>query len=147
MWIYSTYGACLHCFIDQTIAKDKNSSLVDDDKSPPISARLRELTNSMRALCSATPFSLKTAENDDSSLVSSNILEPKTPVVEHGTMTADRWNVKNVNSPWETFSTRNSGMKVWQWPHHSIHPNNSMNLSLILFCCCRTLLSKIIWGF
>ncbi|GMN44584.1 hypothetical protein TIFTF001_013786 [Ficus carica] len=95
----------------QIIAKDNNSSLVDDDKSPPISARLRELTNSMRALCSATPFSLKTAENDDSSLVSANILEPKTPVVEHGAMTADRWNVKNVNSPWETFSTRNSGMK------------------------------------
>ncbi|EXC19146.1 Kinesin-like protein KIF22 [Morus notabilis] len=99
----------------QNIANDNINSLVVDDNSPPISLRLRELSNSLKALCSATPtpFCLKTAEKDASShaLVSTDVLEPKTPVTERSTMMEDKWNVKNVNSPWGTFSARSTGMK------------------------------------
>lgn len=80
----------------------------------PISARLRELTNRMRAFSSATPLSMNTAKKDHALLIPTNILEPKTPVIEQSAMTENRWNVKNVNShsPWETFSTNNSGIKI-----------------------------------
>lgn len=97
-------------FSGQGIEKENNSSLVDDDKSPPISARLRELSNNWKALCSSTPFSVKTIENNDASscaLVLSDTMEPKTPAIQNSI-----WDVKNLDNPWQTFSVRNSEMKV-----------------------------------
>ncbi|XP_062120390.1 kinesin-like protein KIN-10C isoform X2 [Humulus lupulus] len=94
---------------DQDVERENNISMVDQDKSPPISARLRELSNNLKALCSGTPFSAKTIETNDTiscALVPSEVAEPKTPLIEQSTK-----DVKNFNSPWQTLSVHNSEVK------------------------------------
>ncbi|PON44190.1 Kinesin-like protein [Trema orientale] len=101
---------------DKGTEKENGSSLVDDDKSPPISVRLRELSNNLKALCSATPSYLKTTEKNEVSSyalvpIGADIVEPKTPVIEPSTRAGDVWDANNINSPWQTCSMRSSGMK------------------------------------
>lgn len=115
--------------------RENKDSEVNEEESPPISARLQELSihlkslfsttplctnmpeesNNLKSLCPATPLCTNMPEGNDASSynhLSTNIEEPKTPVINKGTKDNDRWEVGNFNSPWETLSTRNSEVKV-----------------------------------
>ncbi|KAK4283066.1 hypothetical protein QN277_000062 [Acacia crassicarpa] len=97
--------------------KENDSIIANKDESPPISTQLRELSNNLKLLLSSTPLSVKIPEQDcimslDNNQVSStDIEEPKTPVMEQTVGSIDKWNVMNAKSPWETYSVRSSGMK------------------------------------
>ncbi|XP_020412305.1 kinesin-like protein KIN-10C isoform X3 [Prunus persica] len=114
--------------------RENKDSEVNEEESPPISARLQELSihlkslfsttplctnmpeesNNLKSLCPATPLCTNMPEGNDASSynhLSTNIEEPKTPVINKGTKDNDRWEVGNFNSPWETLSTRNSEVK------------------------------------
>ncbi|KAB2598646.1 kinesin-like protein KIF22 [Pyrus ussuriensis x Pyrus communis] len=105
------------------VEKEGKNSDVNDEKSPPISSRLQELSNNLKNLlsatpvckkisdasktdCSATPLCIKMREENDAS---SNNVEPKTPANQG--MKDNRCEVTNVNSPWEALSVRNSEVK------------------------------------
>ncbi|XP_041013315.1 kinesin-like protein KIN-10C [Juglans microcarpa x Juglans regia] len=108
----STNGAS---FTEQVHSMDKEnqSSLVDKVISPPLSARLRELSNNLKSLWSSTPLHIKLPEENDASSygqVCTEIVEPKTPMMDWSIVN-EGWDVANVHSPWETLSMRNSGMK------------------------------------
>lgn len=95
--------------------KENNNFPDNEDASPPISARLQELANNLKSLCSSTPLCIKMPEEKDGSsynLPCTDIVEPKTPVVNQDIRLNDRWEVANVNSPWETLSVRSTGVKV-----------------------------------
>ncbi|XP_059462605.1 kinesin-like protein KIN-10C [Corylus avellana] len=98
-----------------SINKENQSIMVNKGVSPPISARLRELSNNLKSLCSSTPLHKKLPEAIDVSFYgqvsTDNILEPKTPTTEQSMRVYDRLEVANVSSPWETLSMRSSGMK------------------------------------
>ncbi|XP_034203995.1 kinesin-like protein KIN-10C isoform X4 [Prunus dulcis] len=114
--------------------KENKDSEVNEEESPPISARLQELSihlkslfsttplctnmpeesNNLKSLCPATPLRINMPEGNDASSynhLSTNIEEPKTPVINKGTKDNDRWEVGNFNSPWETLNTHNSEVK------------------------------------
>ncbi|KAK9914275.1 hypothetical protein M0R45_038063 [Rubus argutus] len=94
--------------------KENNNFPDNEEASPPISARLQELANNLKSLCSSTPLCIKMPdEKDDSSynLPCTDIVEPKTPVANQDLRLNDRWEVANVNSPWETLSVRSTGVK------------------------------------
>lgn len=98
--------------------KENDSIIANKDESPPISTQLRELSNNLKLLLYSTPLSVKIPEQDcimslDNNQVSStDIEEPKTPVMEQTVGSIDKWNVMNAKSPWETYNVRSSGMKV-----------------------------------
>ncbi|XP_015878132.1 kinesin-like protein KIN-10C isoform X3 [Ziziphus jujuba] len=95
----------------QNSEKENKISVVDEERSPPISARLREISNNLKSLYSATPPCVKMPEENDASsyaLVPLDIMEPKTPMVD---TINDRWEVANFNSPWETLSMCSSVVK------------------------------------
>ncbi|KAI4347566.1 hypothetical protein L6164_008371 [Bauhinia variegata] len=94
--------------------KENSSLMANEDGSPLISAQLRELSNNLKLLYYSTPLCMKIQEEgrvSSDNEVSVDIEEPKTPVTEHRVRIKDRWDITNVNSPWETFSTRSAGMK------------------------------------
>ncbi|KAG2709870.1 hypothetical protein I3760_05G260900 [Carya illinoinensis] len=108
----STNGAS---FPEQVHSMDKEnqSPLVTKVISPPISARLRELSNNLKSLWSSTPLHIKLPkENDASSYgqVCTETIEPKTPIMDWSIVN-EGWDVANLHSPWETLSMCNSGMK------------------------------------
>ncbi|WVZ13857.1 hypothetical protein V8G54_011423, partial [Vigna mungo] len=71
--------------------------------SPPISSQLRDLSNSLKMLCSSTSSCLQNSEKQPIPVV-----EPKTPIIQQN---MSQWDEMNGKSPWETFSMRGSGMK------------------------------------
>ena len=85
-----------------SIDKENQLMLANERVSPPISERLRELSNNLKLLCYSTSSHVKSTE----------IVEPKTPIMEQTMRVNDRCEVADVNSPWETLSTRSFGMKV-----------------------------------
>lgn len=100
---------------------EKKDSCLQNDKasSPPLSARLREISNNLKLFCSATPLRVKLSEevdkqqNNKTMAFTDSSIEPRTPTAE----TCTRFNQKEVEiakycSPWEKFSQRSSGMKV-----------------------------------
>lgn len=128
--------------------------MVNKGVSPPISARLRELSNNLKSLCSSTPLHKKLPEAIDVSFYgqvsTDNILEPKTPTTEQSMRVYDRLEVANVSSPWETLSMRSSGMKVRFNPFSNSFTLCSLgfhNSTHIYFCHCRTPLFKNILSF
>ncbi|KAG2384781.1 Kinesin-like protein [Vigna angularis] len=72
--------------------------------SPPISSQLRDLSNSLKMLCSSTSSCLQNSEKQPIPAI-----EPKTPIIQQN---MSQWDEMNGKSPWETFSMRGSGMKV-----------------------------------
>ncbi|GER51013.1 alpha/beta-Hydrolases superfamily protein [Striga asiatica] len=85
-----------------------NSSHKKDDGSPPLSKRIKEISNNLKSLCaSSTPLMVNTQENviapHNNQIVHFEINEPKTPVMGHG--------IARFCSPQGTFSNRSSGMK------------------------------------
>ncbi|KAK6262343.1 hypothetical protein QUC31_008159 [Theobroma cacao] len=98
---------------DQAMDKENNFLLVNENESPPISARLQELSNNLKLLFSSTPSCVEIPPKTDVSLygqVSTEILEPKTP--EPSLPVNDKWEIANTNcSPWKALSAHSSRMK------------------------------------
>jgi len=84
-----------------------------EHSSPPISSQLRDLSNSLKMLCSSTSSCLQISEKK---LIPVENVEPKTPTVVQN-RSINRWDEMNGKSPWEKFSMRGSGMKVWSIYH------------------------------
>lgn len=135
-----------------SINKENQCRLVKKGVSPPLSARLRELSNNLKSLCSSTPLHEKLPKAIDASSydqVSTDIVGPKTPTTEPSMRVYDRWEVANAGSPWEALSMRSSRMKV--------RPNHFSNICFIFTCFhiathilfyrCRTPLFKNILSF
>jgi hypothetical protein len=97
-----------------SIDKENQLMLANERVSPPISERLRELSNNLKLLCYSTSSHVKLLEENETSSFgqSTEIVEPKTPIMEQTMRVNDRCEVADVNSPWETLSTRSFGMKV-----------------------------------
>ncbi|XP_022737058.1 kinesin-like protein KIN-10C [Durio zibethinus] len=98
---------------DQTKDKENNFFPVNENESPPISARLHELSNNLKLLYSSTPSCVQTPPKTDVSFdgqVSTQILEPKTP--EPSMPFNDKLQTADVNcTPWKAFSACSSKMK------------------------------------
>ncbi|CAA0834354.1 ATP binding microtubule motor family protein [Striga hermonthica] len=85
-----------------------NSSRKKDDGSPPLSERIKEISNNLKSLCaSSTPLMVNTQESviapHNNQAVHFEIMEPKTPAMKHC--------IARLGSPQGTFSNRSSGMK------------------------------------
>ncbi|KAJ8536787.1 hypothetical protein K7X08_035188 [Anisodus acutangulus] len=98
---------------DGTVGVEKKNEHVNIDKvgSPPLSARLREITNNLRLLEASTPLHIlmpKQSDASQGSLESCDNIEPKTPKTETGERTLE---IVKYTSPWERFHTRSSGVK------------------------------------
>lgn len=104
---------CFIYFTDQPFDKENNFLLVNENESPPISARLQELSNNLKLLYSSTPLCIELPPKNDVSFdgqVSTEILEPKTPECSS---VNDKLEIADTNcSPWKVFSARSSKMKV-----------------------------------
>ncbi|GAV79307.1 Kinesin domain-containing protein/HHH_3 domain-containing protein [Cephalotus follicularis] len=96
----------------QNIDKENNNAFVEEGGSPPISARLQELSNNLKLLystpsCIEMQPKLNVSSDDQTSF---DMEEPKTP--ELSTRVNDKWEIANVSSsPWGTLCMRSSGMK------------------------------------
>ncbi|KAE9464847.1 hypothetical protein C3L33_03229, partial [Rhododendron williamsianum] len=104
--------------------KENKNLLINRDESPPLSARLRDLTNNLKSLYAATPIQMKIPNETDTSsrglvvttdtssrdlAVYTDIVEPKTPVTQNALTAKDKWEVANCQSG--TFNARGSGFK------------------------------------
>ncbi|XP_060203659.1 kinesin-like protein KIN-10C isoform X2 [Lycium barbarum] len=111
----------VHCDIKEIVSfahdgmvgiEKKNDDVnIDNAGSPPLSARLREITNNLRLLEASTPLHIlmpKQSDASQGSLESRDITEPKTPKTETDVRTLE---VDKYTSPWERFHTRSSGVK------------------------------------
>ncbi|PPD82996.1 hypothetical protein GOBAR_DD20099 [Gossypium barbadense] len=98
---------------DQTIDKENNLLLVNKEASPPISARLQELSNNLKLLYSSTPSCVEIPPKTDVSFegqVSTEALEPKTP--EPRLLINDKSEIMDTScNSWKAFSARSSRMK------------------------------------
>ncbi|XP_027110282.1 kinesin-like protein KIN-10C isoform X2 [Coffea arabica] len=81
---------------------------LNEHGSPPLSERLRQLSNSLKSFCSSTPLHVKMLDNGDAQ---HNVIEPKTPIFEYGARVTERSEITKYSSPWELLSKRSSGMK------------------------------------
>ncbi|MCD7465140.1 hypothetical protein HAX54_000684 [Datura stramonium] len=98
---------------DGTVGIEKKNEDVNKAKvgSPPLSARLREITNNLRLLEASTPLHILMPKQLDASqgtLESCDIIEPKTPKTVSDARTLE---IVKYSSPWERFHTRSSGVK------------------------------------
>ncbi|KAA8533711.1 hypothetical protein F0562_031228 [Nyssa sinensis] len=97
--------------------KENQNVVMNENGSPPLSARLQEISNNLKSLYSSTPLHVKMPQKIDTppsstQLFSTNdYVEPKTPVFEQNSRINDKWEIAKINSPWETFNTRSSRMK------------------------------------
>ncbi|KAL2550486.1 ATP binding microtubule motor family protein [Forsythia ovata] len=73
----------------------------NEDGSPSLTERLREISNNLRSLCSSTPSRVEFLDNAVAPY--SSHIDPKTPITEHA--------VERYYSPRGTFSNRSSGVK------------------------------------
>ncbi|XWS37853.1 hypothetical protein CRYUN_Cryun19dG0081100 [Craigia yunnanensis] len=98
---------------DQPLDKENKFLLVNKNESPPISARLQELSNNLKLLYSSTLSCIEIPPKTDVSFdgeVSTEVLEPKTP--EPSLPVNDKLEIADINcSPWKAFSARSSKMK------------------------------------
>ncbi|KAK4431479.1 Kinesin-like protein KIN-10C [Sesamum alatum] len=92
-----------------------------NDASPPLSERIREISNNLKELCSSTPLTIKMPEEAvaySSQLCYNDIAEPKTPAME--------LSIARYCSPRGTFSNRSSGVKH-SFVHEYLNFLNSAN--------------------
>ncbi|KAK1290100.1 Kinesin-1-like protein PSS1 [Acorus calamus] len=78
--------------------------------SPPISARLREITNTLKSLCSPLPLCIKTP-SDGIYQSKDAILEPKTPAALFSGRVIDDQVHAECGTPLERYSARSAGLK------------------------------------
>lgn len=98
-----------------TEKKDKCLQKIEG-ASPPLSERLREISNNLKLFCSTTPLRVKMPEEFDkqysAGMCFTDTIEPKTPTAEICTRFSEKLEITKYSSPWEKFSQRSSGMKV-----------------------------------
>lgn len=89
---------------------ENNSSIVNQGGSPPISAQLQELSNSLKLLCSSTLSCIDITPKNDAfhNQTSSDIGDPTTP---SSSMRVTNREITSFCSPWEKFNARSTGMK------------------------------------
>ncbi|KAK9143772.1 hypothetical protein Syun_013172 [Stephania yunnanensis] len=95
---------------DSNLEKE-NNVLVDMNVSPPLSERLRELSNSLKSLCSTTPLACeKYLKEDESNAIQDckNLVDPKTPTVESCMLLKNR---DIASSPLEACNVMSSSVK------------------------------------
>ncbi|KAK9147488.1 hypothetical protein Scep_006245 [Stephania cephalantha] len=95
---------------DSNLEKE-NNVLVDVNVSPPLSERLRELSNSLKSLCSSTPLACeKYLKEDESNAIQDckNLVDPKTPTVESCMLLKNR---DIASSPLEACNVMSSSVK------------------------------------
>ncbi|KAH9603494.1 hypothetical protein KSS87_010010, partial [Heliosperma pusillum] len=77
---------------------------LNDGSSPPLSARLRDLSNNLKSLCFSAEAKLKITQ--DKSRFSNQViyenLEPKTPTSQLSARTSEKYKKTNNASPWAT---------------------------------------------
>ncbi|GMH28120.1 hypothetical protein Nepgr_029963 [Nepenthes gracilis] len=83
---------------------EKNNLSSDESGSPPLSARLREISNNLKSLYTSSQSKLKMTQENETS-------EPMTPILQRGLRANDKCDIANVVSPWEKFQVHSSGMK------------------------------------
>ncbi|KAF8042100.1 hypothetical protein BT93_A0644 [Corymbia citriodora subsp. variegata] len=77
---------------------------INQGGSPPLSARLQELSNSLKLLYSSTPCVKMPNENVEA-------LEPKTPTIDSNIQGNERKDIASINSPWPASRTCYPGTK------------------------------------
>ncbi|GAB4826349.1 hypothetical protein Ancab_009215 [Ancistrocladus abbreviatus] len=97
-------------FPGEDVNKENRILLLDEGGSPPLSARLRELSENLKSLCTSTQSKMK---NDSFTNYEGckEILEPKTPVQKPRVGVGEKCEFAPLASPWEKFHARSSGMK------------------------------------
>ncbi|KAK9724645.1 hypothetical protein RND81_05G089200 [Saponaria officinalis] len=82
------------------LIEDKENKL-NDGRSPPLSARLRDLSNHLKSLHISTEANLKMTQ-DSSKLFNQAIqeVEPKTPTFQSSARASERYGKSNNGSPW-----------------------------------------------
>ncbi|XP_043695661.1 kinesin-like protein KIN-10C isoform X2 [Telopea speciosissima] len=96
------------------VTKDKENISTNEDGSPPLSARIRELSNSLKALSSSTPLNIKMpleGWNSRNNEVGKNVVEPKTPKIEQSARSNDNLEIAIIGTPREKFNLCSSGLK------------------------------------
>ncbi|KAJ4838424.1 hypothetical protein Tsubulata_020694 [Turnera subulata] len=96
---------------DGKVDKENNNSLVNENGSPPISARLQELSNNLKMLLhSSKPAGAELTPKLGTSYgdTSTALLEPKTP---DATISLKEGEFSAFHSPWTTFNINSSQVK------------------------------------
>ncbi|XP_042510655.1 kinesin-like protein KIN-10C [Macadamia integrifolia] len=95
------------------VEKENKSKI--EDASPPLTARIRELSNSLKALSSSTALNIKmplggchSSKNE----VGTDVVEPKTPRIEQSGRSNDNLEIAVTGTPRETFNLCSSGLKI-----------------------------------
>lgn len=87
--------------------------MINEESSPPISARLQALSNSLRLLCSSTPTCKIPVSDDPCGLVSTDaVTEQQTLKMERSLQVYDEEADANPTTPWERLSKRSTGLQV-----------------------------------
>lgn len=114
--LLSLFSLTVLQIVDVDTEEKSGDMNIDKVASPPLSERLREITNNLRLLESSTSLHMlmpKQLDSSQGSLESSgDIIEPKTPKAETDMRTGDKLEIAMYTSPWERFHTRSSGVKV-----------------------------------
>lgn len=114
--LLSLFSLTVLQIVDVDTEEKSGDMNIDKVASPPLSERLREITNNLRLLESSTSLHMlmpKQLDTSQGSLESSgDIIEPKTPKAETDMRTGDKLEIAMYTSPWERFHTRSSGVKV-----------------------------------
>lgn len=92
------------------------NSPFDVKRSPPISSKLREIANALKAFSTPIPLGIKTPNKDNirNNHVCKDLTESLTPGLL-ANIRIDEWESAEAGTPGETFKTRSCGLKVM--PH------------------------------
>ncbi|KAL8139752.1 hypothetical protein V2J09_005773 [Rumex salicifolius] len=96
--------------------KENKSTTLSIVASPPLSARLQELSNNLKSLYTSTPMNMKSeiSENynsiKDKEKLGGDLLEPTTPVSQ-STANTKKCQYTSIMSPWERLQIRSTGVK------------------------------------
>ncbi|RWR91730.1 kinesin-like protein KIN-10C isoform X2 [Cinnamomum micranthum f. kanehirae] len=92
--------------------REVENSPADLERSPPISAKLREIANALKAFSTPIPLSIKTPNPDNirNNHVCKDLIESLTPGVPVD-LRVDEWESAKAGTPGETFKTHSCGLK------------------------------------
>ncbi|XP_011654834.1 kinesin-like protein KIN-10C isoform X1 [Cucumis sativus] len=108
-----TSSTSLFAVQNSCLDKENSSYMINEESSPPISARLQALSNSLKLLCSSTPTCKIPVSDDPYALVSTDaVTEQQTPKMERSLQVYDEEDVANpTTTPWEKLSKRSTGLQ------------------------------------
>ncbi|CAI9092248.1 OLC1v1027440C1 [Oldenlandia corymbosa var. corymbosa] len=96
--------------------KEKKHIDTNAGGSPTLTARLQEMSYLFKSFCTSTPLSVRVPEDSCAQLsvqagYPSDLIEPKTPTIEHGANLGQRLEATKFTTPLNRLYTRSSGMK------------------------------------